>query len=131
MPRLFRPLTFMMALLTLATCCFSGCQSPNQSGNSELTSVGLKTAQAPTGQAIYESNCASCHGVTGSGSSSMVLEAQVAFDNPEWHKRYTDQQIIGSIKNGKGMMPAFGSSISDADLKTLVTYMRSLAAKPH
>ena len=128
MPRLFRSLTLLMAALTIASCCFSGCQNPNPSETTELTPVDTKAAQAPAGQAIYESNCASCHGVTGSGASSMVLERQVAFDNPDWQKRYTDAQLITIIKDGKGMMPSFGSSISDADLKTLVTYMRSLAA---
>ncbi len=121
-----RTLVLLMAPSLLAICVISGCQTPQPEDTSSLTPIEPSTTQASSGQSLYKSNCATCHGVTGHGASSIVTERQVFFDSPDWHARYTDAQLTGIIKNGKGIMPAFGSSISDADLKTLVTYMRSL-----
>ena len=44
----------------------------------------------------------------------------------EWQDRVTDERIFNSINNGKGKMPAFGKKLSEADVNSLVNYVRTL-----
>jgi mono/diheme cytochrome c family protein len=39
----------------------------------------------------------------------------------------TDAQLTDIISKGKGKMPSYTGKLSDADIKGLVTYIRSLA----
>ena len=39
---------------------------------------------------------------------------------------FSDAEAANVIKNGKGKMKAYGSKLSDADVKALVAYVRSL-----
>ena len=129
---LFLPcLALTLLALTLSIGLFAGCPDPASNNSTGVTPINTTVDKSYPGQSTYESNCASCHGQTGHGASSMVIERQVEFDNPDWQKRYTDAQVMAIIKDGKGLMPAFGSSISDAELKTLVSYVRRLSDLKH
>lgn len=74
--------------------------------------------------ALWASNCASCHGKDGSGTTAMGKKLGV--------KDYTKEQGFGDaeaanvIKNGKGKMKAYKDKLSDADVKALVAYVRGL-----
>lgn len=80
------------------------------------------------GEELFTENCASCHGMHGAGSP--MLPPSVNFSTAEWQKLRSDEAIKTTIKTGKGMMPAFETTFTDAELAELVTYMRSLAPKP-
>jgi mono/diheme cytochrome c family protein len=41
----------------------------------------------------------------------------------------TDAQLFAAIKNGKGQMPPHKDLLTDAEIKQLVKYVRTLAAK--
>ncbi|MGR8951328.1 MAG: cytochrome c oxidase subunit II, partial [Gammaproteobacteria bacterium] len=72
------------------------------------------------GKTVYESNCASCHQAGGQGL-------------PPTFPALTGSDVVtGDIKEqvklmqaGKGMMPAFGDSLSPADFAAVVTYTRN------
>ena len=74
--------------------------------------------------ANWAQHCASCHGKDGSGNTVMGKKLGV--------KDYTKEQGFGDaeatniIKNGKGKMKGFKDKLSDADVKALVAYLRSL-----
>jgi quinoprotein glucose dehydrogenase len=83
-----------------------------------------KAAVSP-GEATYRSQCSVCHGADRSGSPP-------AFPSlVEVNKRLTDQQILATIRQGKGRMPAF-TGLSDAQLETLLQFLKGEipAAKP-
>ena len=69
------------------------------------------------GRKLFLMNCAHCHGADASGD-----------EGPDLHDlRKTDERITTIIKGGiKGEMPRFNAKLSDADVKTLVAYLRSL-----
>ncbi len=70
------------------------------------------------GQKVYQGNCGGCHGLRGEGLVGPAL-AGVPKD-----------RALPMIRQGKGMMPAFGSGqISDADLEKLVEFIESLGNK--
>ena len=81
--------------------------------------MAVWTARAADAKALYEQDCAKCHGVDGKGETKMGKKLGA--------KDYTDAKAIKEglkDKDGKSLMkPAEG--MSDEDIKGLVAYMRS------
>ncbi|MBI1847359.1 MAG: cytochrome c [Candidatus Rokubacteria bacterium] len=90
-------------------------------------------AQAPRVERLWIGLCATCHGVDGRGSwrAALFLIRPGDFSAPRSLRDESDQYLFDVIKYGgapigKPGMPAFGSSLSDADVEALVTYARGL-----
>jgi mono/diheme cytochrome c family protein len=67
------------------------------------------------GKALYDANCAGCHGADGNGvggNPSIVGESGA--------------EVSETIRNGKGSMPAFGSTLSDAEIADVRAYVETL-----
>ena len=91
--------------------------------------LSLRAADAKTN---WANNCAQCHGVSGKGDTKMgkMLSAMDLTD-PKKQSSFTDAQATTAIRdgikqNGKTTMKAFGGKLSDAEIKALVAYVRSL-----
>jgi mono/diheme cytochrome c family protein len=78
--------------------------------------------------AIYAKSCASCHGRDGHGKTAKgKLNHARDLSEAQWQANVTDERIFNSINNGKGKrMPAFGKHLSDAEIDSLVPYVRDL-----
>ncbi len=74
--------------------------------------------------ALWASNCASCHGKDGSGGTTMGKKLGVK--NYTKEQGFSDAEAANVIKNGKGKMKGYKDKLSDADVKALVAYVRSL-----
>lgn len=86
-----------------------------------LIAVGASSAVAQDAAATYKAKCAMCHGPDGKGGKMGTRD----FASPEV-KAETDAQLTDIITKGKGKMPTYGGKISDADIKGLVAYIRTL-----
>jgi mono/diheme cytochrome c family protein len=86
-----------------------------------ITSSGA--AFGADGAALWAQNCASCHGKDGSGNTTMGKKLGVK--NYSKDQSFSDAEAANVIKNGKGKMKAY-KQLSDADVKALVAYVRSL-----
>ena len=82
--------------------------------------------------ANWTANCVPCHGKTGAADTPMgkKLNAKDLTD-PKKQAAFTDAQAGEAIKNGvkengKTTMKAFGDKLSEADIKALVAYVRTL-----
>lgn len=99
---------FKTALLT--TACWFGLQAQANSQNVEQ---------------LFKTTCASCHGqeLTGGMAGSLV--------DSQWLTEGTDDALMNAIKNGivSAGMPAFGATLSDEQVRTLVVYIREAGAK--
>ncbi len=73
--------------------------------------------------ALWAQNCASCHGKDGSGNTTMGKKLGVKDYSKD--QGFSDAEAANVIKNGKGKMKAY-KQLSDADVKALVAYVRSL-----
>lgn len=74
-------------------------------------------AEVEAGQVIFESNCAGCHAVDGTGSQTGRPLTDVATE--------ADRSVhIESVTNGKGPMPAFGDRLSTEEISAAVSYVR-------
>ena len=80
------------------------------------------SAVAQDAAATFKAKCVMCHGADGKGGKMGTRD----FASPEV-KAETDAQLTDIITKGKGKMPAYTGKLSDADIKGLVTYVRSLA----
>jgi mono/diheme cytochrome c family protein len=78
---------------------------------------------------LYKAKCAACHGADGKGNSPMAKKLGVRdLASPDVQKQ-TDDELFAIIQKGKNKMPAYASSLKDAQIKDLVAYIRELAKK--
>jgi mono/diheme cytochrome c family protein len=83
------------------------------------------------GKALWDANCAQCHGKEGRGDTKMGKQLQAAdLTDAKKQSSFTDAQAATAIKEGikeggKTKMKAF-PKLSDDDVKALVTYVRTL-----
>lgn len=94
-----------------------------------VLSFGLQARPTPDeGSDLYKRQCSMCHGVDGKGFPAMKTPD---FTDPKVQASLTNKEIFETVKNGKKgtMMPAFGSKLSDPQIQSLVTYIRSLKKK--
>jgi cytochrome c6 len=95
------------------------------SASAEQTHAGQSRAAA---KAIFQAKCAMCHGPNGAGS-----EAGKSLNVPDLRseavQKLSDAELAKTISDGKGGMPSFKSSLSEAQIHTLVSYVRSLRQK--
>ena len=82
---------------------------------------------------IYQGLCATCHGADGRGSWRAALFLLRPGDLAEGARRDSEQYLFDIITSGgapigRPGMPAFGSQLSEDDIRALVTYVKSLGA---
>jgi mono/diheme cytochrome c family protein len=87
----------------------------------------LHTTQAQTemGRAVYETNCASCHGSDGKGQPP-----QPDFTDFAVTSKVSQSQWAQSVQDGKNGMPAFGEKLSATERSSALEYVRSLSMSP-
>ena len=87
--------------------------------------AGPAIAQAP-GADTYKAKCAMCHGADGLAATPMAKTMKVlSFKDPAMVKA-SDAQFIASTENGKNKMPAYKGKLTDAQIKDVVSYIRTL-----
>jgi mono/diheme cytochrome c family protein len=81
--------------------------------------AGVDPALMGKGKAIYEANCAACHGANGQGMPP-------AFPALAGNANLKDAaMILNVVKNGRGAMPAVGAGFTEEELKAVATYIRN------
>lgn len=90
------------------------------------------------GKRLFATNCANCHGDAAQGAIKAGFDISIITERggkqpPDltdqvWDHGSTDAEIFKVIKEGKpsAMMPAFQGSLSDAQIKNVVSYLHSL-----
>jgi mono/diheme cytochrome c family protein len=85
-------------------------------------------AQAQDAGALFKAQCAACHDPDGSGNGATGKQLGVKDLRSDEVQKQTDAQLSDTITNGQGTtMPAYKGKITDAQIKGLVTYIRTLA----
>jgi cytochrome c6 len=90
--------------------------------------AGPAFAQGP-GADIYKTatpKCAMCHGADGLAATPVAKSMKVlSFKDPAMIKA-SDEQFFASTKNGKNKMPAYAGKLTDAQIKEVILYIRTL-----
>ena len=91
-----------------------------------MAATTMTTAFAQSAADNYKGKCAMCHGADGTGKAAMKVPS---FKAPESIKE-SDADLTGAVKNGKGTgsikMPAYAGKLTDAQIKDVVAYVRTL-----
>jgi mono/diheme cytochrome c family protein len=96
---------------------------------SRSTSESKVAAPSEAIRGLFQRSCAKCHGADGRGNDLRVQFPRIPnFTSSNWQKGRIDAQLTASILEGKGTaMPAFGGKLGEAQVRELVTYLRSFA----
>ena len=74
--------------------------------------------------ALWAQHCASCHGKDGTGTT--MMGKKLGLKDYTKDQGFSDAEATKVIKNGKGKVKGYKDKLSDADVKALVAYVRSL-----
>ena len=77
---------------------------------------GAPIAADATGEQIYQTKCIGCHGENGKGARGPALASAAGKD---------EDALIKIVHDGKERMPAFGTQLSDDQIKKVVAAVKS------
>ena len=89
--------------------------------------VEKNDASVKAGMALYNKNCASCHGKTGLGDGVKARALKTFpgdFSKPAYQSQ-TDGEQFHKTKAGRGEMPKYEGKLSDTDIWNTVNYMKT------
>ena len=76
---------------------------------------------------LFEKKCATCHGKDGEAKTMKAKFNHARnLTDAQWQSEVSDERLFNSISNGKGKMPAWGKKLSEAQINSLVVYVRTL-----
>lgn len=86
--------------------------------------IAQKAADASV---LFEKHCDTCHGKDGRAKTFKAKFNHARnLTDAKWQTEVNDERLFNSISNGKGKMPAWGKKLSEAQINSLVAYVRSL-----
>ncbi len=111
---MMKNLLWISALTLTVACGDKGGEtgSTTDGTTSGTTDGGGDGGSSADGAALFTSNCSGCHGADGTGVSGPNITGE---DNRA--------AMIAIVTNGEGGMPAFGSTLSGAEIEAIVDYV--------
>jgi len=73
------------------------------------------------GREIYSDRCANCHGSSGGGDRGPKVSDRSTFED---YPHVAD--LVVFVAAGKGLMPGFGDTLSEAELEAVARYVREV-----
>jgi cytochrome c6 len=89
-------------------------------------------AQAEDAKTTWTAKCAGCHGKEGKGDTKLGQKLEIRdYSDAKIQATLKDEEMFKTIKEGlkkgdKTLMKPYGDTLSDADIKGLVAYVRTL-----
>jgi mono/diheme cytochrome c family protein len=113
----------LVIFCALALLAVVGCEAERRKSDAEL---GLNPTQA-MGRHVFDANCARCHepyssrGLHGPSLHNIYKRQYLPSGMPA-----NDDRITEVISRGRAKMPAFGNTLSDAQVNALLAYLKTL-----
>ena len=126
-PRPLVPLVAALAFVAVLAACGGGNGSDARSaqGSPAPTGALAHDAQVLQGRKLFQTYCATCHGIAGGGGVGP------SFADGKLLKDFAgvDAQMA-FVKHGQGVMPAFAGTLDDAEVRAVVRYEREVLSEP-
>jgi cytochrome c6 len=91
-----------------------------------MAATTMTSAFAQSGADNYKAKCAMCHGADGLAAGPAGKSMKIAaFNSPEASK-LPEADIITIIKNGKGKMTGYAGKLTDAQIKDVAAFVKTL-----
>ena len=96
-----------------------------------FVTAGAISARAADAKENWEKNCVKCHGEDGKGKTKMGEKYGLKdYTDAKVQASLKDEELTKAIKEGvkdgdKTKMKAYGDSLSDDEIKALVSYVRA------
>ncbi|HLP75107.1 MAG TPA: c-type cytochrome [Bacteroidales bacterium] len=89
--------------------------------------VAKGDASNKAGMALYNKNCASCHGKVGLGDGvkARALKTFPGDFSKADYQNQTDGELFTKTKQGRGEMPKYEGKLADNDIWNIVNYTRT------
>ena len=152
-PLRFVPGGLALAMLLAATlwgCGGKSSQSDSNSATSSTPATGSTATATPAessttpvppagevslalGEKVFKQRCVLCHGPDGHGNGTAAAALKPHprnFHDAAYMKSRTDEQLLLTIHNGKGPMPAWKTILSEAEMRSALLYVRQFANAP-
>jgi len=132
--RRFRPVTAIMLAAVLFAAC-GGSDAETVPAETTVAVPELDAGLVATGQPLYETHCAACHGIAGEGTADWRTVNPDGTYNPPphddsghtWH--HGDEQLISLIADGSGLptsrMPAYGDVLDRDEIAAILEYIKT------
>ena len=119
------PLLLLVIAVVAVVSAGCGSSSSKESGSPPLPTGRLANdAEVRHGREIFTESCATCHGVSGGGGLGP------SFNDGKLLKDFsTIDAQVEFVKHGRGVMPPFANSFSDAQIRAVVRYEREVLSK--
>lgn len=96
-----------------------------------IFNLSANDAEIEAGRAIYQANCAVCHGDTGRGDGPAGVglnPGPTNFANQEWMAQRSNADLFAAIETGVDPgMPAFGNQFNESETWAVSAYLRSIS----
>ena len=128
-------LSFMLVAISILLLLLTAC------GGSSSTEQTLSPAQLAEGKALYEANCASCHGISGEGEENwQEPNEDGTFRAPPhdssghtWH--HPDQLLLQVIAKGgqspNTQMSGFEDKLTEEEIQLTLEYIKTFWEPEH
>lgn len=102
------------------------------------TTLAVQAADVDQGKKLYGQFCASCHGQSGKGDGPAAAALNPKprdHTDKEYMSKLSDEDMFKVIKNGGAsvgkspLMPPWGASLKDDQIKDVVAYIRTLCCE--
>lgn len=89
-------------------------------------SLAVPAVAQQAGEATYKAKCAMCHAADGTGNTPVGKTMKVrSLKSPE-DVKMTDAELTKATKEGVGKMQGYAGKLTDAQIKGVVAYIRTL-----
>ncbi|MEL6181011.1 MAG: c-type cytochrome [Myxococcota bacterium] len=112
--------------IALCGACAMGCEPSTTGSSPDKKTQAVAEPEDP--KVLYTRSCQSCHGPTGKGNGprSRGLRNIPDFTAETWQQSHSDAQLLHTISEGQGSMPAFKHRYDEAQIKALIEVVRGL-----
>lgn len=89
----------------------------------------LPASAQETGESLFKSKCAMCHGADGAGQTAMGKALKIPDLHSEVVQKRSDAELSEIISKGKNKMPAYDTKLNKEQITKLIGCIRDLAKK--